>query len=191
MTEPTARSSEVVVDAGCGLGALCRDIVNCARCRGNERTRRYRRGLPPLPRKPLPDPEKLFWEKVDKSGDCWEWTGCITPGGYGKVGVRAKTTYAHRYSYTLAKGPIPDGLVLDHLCKNTRCVRPDHLEAVTTRENVLRSDNFAAHEARKTECIHGHPFDDENTYWWQGHRYCRTCRSKVWSEWFKRSKALT
>ena len=85
-----------------------------------------------------------FWAKVEKTSDinaCWNWLGAKTKG-YGNFsygGRGGKTVRAHRFSYILINGPIPDGLALDHLCRNTLCVNPAHLEAVTDRVNFLRS----------------------------------------------------
>lgn len=103
---------------------------------------------------------------------CIEWTGTTNGVGYGVVTMRDMRFYTHRLSYMEAFGPIPDGLVIDHLCRNTLCLRPDHLEAVTQRENTLRGIT-----AQKESCVRGHPFDDANTYiTLAGHRACRTCR---------------
>ena len=84
---------------------------------------------------------------------------------------------AHRMAYTEAKGPIPDGLEIDHLCRVKTCVNPEHLEAVTRRENMLRQDRIGG-RARQTECIHGHAYTPENTKRDScGNRYCRTCHN--------------
>lgn len=83
--------------------------------------------------------EDDFWLRVNKSETCWEWTASLTQAGYGKVQMpHGKTGTAHRRSYEIANGQVPDGLVIDHLCRNKKCVRPDHLEAVTVRENTVR-----------------------------------------------------
>lgn len=71
-----------------------------------------------------------FWEKVDKSGECWLWTAYTTKKGYGQTHIGGKTKYAHRVAYELSVGPIPDGKELDHLCRNRACVNPDHLDPV-------------------------------------------------------------
>ena len=126
----------------------------------------------------LPD---RFWSKVDKSGECWEWTGSLSPEGYGRISVGGRPMYAHRLSCEDAHGPIPDGYTVDHLCRVRKCVRPDHLEPVTQRENCLRGESPAAKHARKTHCVHGHEFTRENTYVrpdsppGRPYRECRTC----------------
>lgn len=108
-----------------------------------------------------------FWEKVVKSQGCWQWTGYAVDG-YGQHAG----TQAHRYAYTELVGPIPEGLTIDHLCRNRSCVNPDHMEPVTRAENTRRA--FAL----KTHCKRGHEFDAANTYRTKGgHRSCRKCTS--------------
>lgn len=80
--------------------------------------------------------EERFWAKVDRSGDCWVWTAAQYRNGYGMFGVTHKRpTRAHKYSYELVNGPVPDGLHIDHKCRNRLCVNPDHLHAVTPKQN--------------------------------------------------------
>jgi len=108
-------------------------------------------------------------------GGCWEWVGSQTSDGYGQWRAFGEHV-AHRAVYRLLRGAIPEGLTLDHLCRNTGCVNPDHLEPVTIRENLLRGEGACAKNARKTHCLRGHPFNTDNTYLRKGGgRRCRTC----------------
>lgn len=121
-------------------------------------------------------PEIRFWRFVQKTDGCWLWTGG-TNGKYGQTSVSPGDgstlhIYAHRLSYEMSVGPIPEGLTIDHLCRVPLCIRPDHLEAVTARENNLRGTSFAAQNARKTHCPHGHLLDGLRG---NGRRYCKTC----------------
>lgn len=83
-----------------------------------------------------------FWPNVDKSGDCWLWTGCLKPNGYAHFypggGRHVAKVYVHRWAYEATRGPIPEGLEIDHLCHTRHCVKPSHLELVTRRENLDR-----------------------------------------------------
>ena len=122
-----------------------------------------------------------FWSKVDKRPDgCWFWVGAVTNPEYpyGQFWLHGRQHLAHRISYEWSVGLVPDGLTLDHLCRNPSCVNPAHLEPVTMRENILRSDGVSANHARKTHCVHGHAFSPDNTYIYpHGGRECLMCRS--------------
>lgn len=115
---------------------------------------------------------------IDSSG-CLLWSGGLTKNGYAAISQRSGSDrqdfYIHRLMYEWLVGPIPEGLEIDHLCRVRHCASPAHLEAVTRRENTLRGVSPAARQARQTHCIHGHPFDDANTYRWRTRRYCRAC----------------
>jgi len=121
-----------------------------------------------------------FYSRVRYAFGCWEWTGSKYADGYGRFYWNSRDMVAHRYSYISINGHIPEGLELDHLCRNNSCVNPLHLEAVSHRENVLRSAGAAAVHAIKTSCKRGHLFDGENTAVQRGvygmTRYCRECR---------------
>lgn len=115
--------------------------------------------------------------QVDPTTGCWLWTGGPSSGGlYGGIRYKGRQRGAHRVVYELLVGAIPAGLQIDHLCRVPRCVNPGHLEPVTQRENILRSRSYTARNAKATHCIHGHPFDAENTYIKpNGNRDCRAC----------------
>jgi hypothetical protein len=122
------------------------------------------------------DPVSRFWKNVEKTDSCWNWTGDKV-FGYGRMNIKRKTVRAHRFGYELLVGPIPDGLVIDHLCRNRACVNPAHLEPVTNRVNVLRGVGFPAVNAVKTHCRYGHEFTANNTVIRSnGDRRCRICR---------------
>ncbi len=111
---------------------------------------------------------KLQYEVMDDG--CWNWNGSLTRDGYGRLLHNGKRTAAHRFSYQLYRCQIPEGLVIDHLCRNRQCVNPFHLEAVTFLENVRRG-LFAT----QLTCKRGHPLDEINTYRHDGVRHCRKC----------------
>lgn len=122
--------------------------------------------------------QERFWSKVNKiEGGCWEWLGNKNDKGYGFFTYERKTRPAHRVAYEWAKGVIPKGLELDHLCRNTSCVNPDHLEPVSHHENVIRGIGACALNSRKTHCKRGHPFKESNIYHRSdGYRECKQCR---------------
>jgi hypothetical protein len=116
---------------------------------------------------------------------CWIWTGSISSTGYGNAMVGGVVKNVHRALYELEKGPIKQGLELDHLCRNRWCVNPDHLEPVTGSENCLRGvgpQRAAEHQQAKTHCPKGHAYFGDNLYLYKGsrngkvHRGCRECR---------------
>jgi hypothetical protein len=104
-------------------------------------TRWWRHGNPTATKRILGDDESRFLSKVLKHPDgCWEWTAGRSGGpGYGAFSLGQRKVGAHRWSYENFVGPIPEGLELDHLCRNPGCVNPDHLEPVTRSENIRRT----------------------------------------------------
>ena len=144
--------------------------------------------LEKFPRKLAP-PEMSFEDKflryvdMEPNSGCWIWNGTLS-WGYGYYAVNRRTTRAHRVSYKLFRGPIPSGLVLDHLCRVRCCVNPFHLEIVTQKENSLRGFGIGALNSRKDYCLHGHSFSGDNLYIdSNGFRCCRECgrlRMKSW-----------
>jgi hypothetical protein len=137
-------------------------------CRGKDQTRRA---------------QEAFNARFDANviiidGGCWPWIGGRNKAGYGWLcdPFTHKVEFTHRISYTRHIGPIPDGLTIDHLCRNPGCVNPAHLEAVTHVENTMRGIGPPAENARKTVCKRGHPLSGENLYQPPGGgRRCREC----------------
>jgi hypothetical protein len=131
--------------------------------------------------------DRLMFRTAETGSGCWSWIGSIDQHGYGKVRVAGKTLATHRVAYETFVGPVPDGLVLDHMCHNAdkgcpggpscshrRCLNPEHLEPATRSMNAVRGRGHGS----ETHCIRGHEFTPENTYVDSaGHRHCRTCRT--------------
>ncbi len=130
-----------------------------------------------------PEAVAVFVAKINEHGPngCWTWNGCVGDHGYSRINSRFYwATYAHRAAYMLFVGPIPKGLLIDHLCRNRACCNPDHLEPVTQRENTRRSplmgQSFKV-QSLKSHCVNGHPRTEDNIYRdSRGCGQCRTCR---------------
>ena len=144
---------------------------------------------------------KRFWGKiaVGEPHECWEWKRALTIGGYGKCrSLDGRTLGSHRLAYITSWGPVPDGMSLDHLCKNRKCCNPSHLEVVTPGENTLRGDGFTGLNKRKTHCKYGHALSGENlvrTTKVQSDgtpvRLCRECGRRNALEWYHRITKYT
>ena len=120
-----------------------------------------------------------FWNKVRfTDSGCWEWVGAKAHG-YPQIWLDGRTQQAHRVAYVVLRGAIRDGLTLDHLCCNSICVNPDHLEPVTHQVNILRGNGMAARHARRTHCREGHLLDMFNIrYSRRDGRLCLICDRK-------------
>jgi hypothetical protein len=142
--------------------------------------------------------EEYFWLRVKKTDGCWLWTGRKAYWGYGSVQLYAGAprTGAHRASWQIHYGKIPEGLWVLHKCDNPQCVRPDHLFLGTNTDNMRdcwakgrgKAPDSRARMALKTSCANGHQFTDESTYWHNGHRKCRICH--MLHERIRRSRRL-
>ncbi len=119
-----------------------------------------------------------FWSKVTKTNNCWLWHSTQSRG-YGQFSLGGNQVAAHRFSYELVNGPIPKPLQIDHMCRNTLCVNPEHLQAVTQKVNLLLSRESIGHVYKKQKaCMRGHEYTQPNTRWYKGYRYCRACHSR-------------
>lgn len=159
----------------------------CARDRNRESLAR-RKGVV----RPLSDAKERLLAGTSKSAGCWEWQGQVDRDGYGRMTVNYRPHLVHRVAYELFIGAIPEDYEIDHLCRNRPCVNPAHLEAVTKRENSLRSLSPPAINAQKTHCIHGHEFTPENTRIDKsGRRGCRACGREQMRKYYQQRKAAS
>jgi hypothetical protein len=129
-----------------------------------------------------------FNSRIDKSGECWLWTGAINGHGYANFRVDGKVVGAHRFSYSYFRGPIPDGLHLDHLCRVRHCVNPAHLEPVDAKTNIYRGElatKIWPARRTKTHCPKGHAYSSWNTYVNERtrNRVCRICHAAACAAW--------
>lgn len=132
--------------------------------------------------------DERFFAKVHMTSGCWEWVAGKDSGGYGQIGVDRRVKRAHRVAYEAIVGPIPEGLELDHLCRNRACVRPEHLEPVTRYENVRRGNGWAGTNARKTHCPKGHELASHLK---EFHRRCLVCKRTETREYMRRRRAAS
>jgi len=129
---------------------------------------------------------------VRVDGECWiALTSEVGDTGYRKIKRNGKTYRVHRWVYEQFVSPIPDGLVIDHLCRVKACIRPDHLEAVTISENTRRGRSPEITRARnianrKPFCGRGHLMEEDNLYRWKERRSCWTCRKEKELEYYYR-----
>lgn len=135
--------------------------------------------------RPLKERFDDSWTPEPNTG-CWLWLHRLDYKGHGRFKIAPIGFQAHRIAWTIYRGPIPDGMVIDHVCRVRCCVNPDHLRVVTPRQNSLENNiGPSAINARKTRCKYGHPFDAANTQIIGGRkrldgtkapvRICRTC----------------
>lgn len=116
--------------------------------------------------------------RINKTAGCWDWTGSMYGNGYGRLRCASRQgELAHRVAYEMWVGPLVEGLTIDHLCRNKRCVNPAHLEQVTITENVRRSSRSQSQMSR-THCPQGHEYTASNTLTYRGMRQCIACRQE-------------
>jgi HNH endonuclease len=123
--------------------------------------------------------DKIF---IEPNSGCWLWIGYQSTRGYGRIFVTGiKTRFAHLIVYQTLGNQMPEGCEADHLCRNKLCVNPLHLEFVPHKINILRGESPSAKCAKQTHCVHGHLFDEANTYRgaYGQRRQCKACRREI------------
>lgn len=128
----------------------------------------------------------------EPNSGCWLWEGGVAGKGYGVTRHNGRQRYVHAVVYELLVGQVPDGLECDHLCRNTYCVNPHHIEPVTHKENLRRSTAIAAAKAWTdsiTRCPKGHEYDEKNTYRREGKKHCRQCAKLACRAYDERNKS--
>ena len=135
------------------------------------------------------DDLKRWRESFYKTDGCWNWIAVIGSNGYGRFWFNRKLWLAHRIAFLLAGKEIPNGLVMDHTCRNRRCVNPDHLRTITSKENTLIGEGITARRLRSPTCAKGHIWDKETTRINSktGGRQCEICRSAGHKEYLKKN----
>jgi hypothetical protein len=131
--------------------------------------------------------EKLehFLLRIPES-TCWYFDGALSNGGYAQIKHNGRTPLVHKLAYETFVGPVPDGKVIDHKCRERSCFNPDHLEAVAPYENFLRGNAPAAKQLRQTHCKRGHLLGLPNA---KGIRACKECNRDRCREWYKAQTA--
>lgn len=138
---------------------------------------------------PVAEPVSVRFERAympEPNSGCWLWLNFLTDDGYGVIFSDRKTKRAHRVAYELFRGEIPDGLVIDHLCRNRCCVNPWHLEIVTRRENTLRGVGPSAQQAKQKTCAFGHELIPVR---YRRERRCRECVNAASRRYKQRERA--
>lgn len=119
-----------------------------------------------------------FWKYVSKGDSCWDWNGSVAGNRYGTISIQGKNYLAHRVSYKIHKGQPDISLVIDHICRNRRCVNPEHLREVNHKTNALENSKKADLRANP-KCRIGHNLDADNSYINKyGAKDCRKCKAE-------------
>ena len=159
-------------------GLSVRQIAKLKCMSGGGITRQFKKYGIPLRPQVAPAFNRLMAKIIKEESGCWRWSGKKDANGYGRIWFEGKETLTHIVSYRLLVGEIPEGLELDHLCRNTSCVNPEHLEAVTHRQNMERGININILSHRLGVCRRGHSLQDAFRDKRGNVAYCRTCRNE-------------